>query len=87
MLSQLDHNLFDLGSIREQVSFLKPFSPTHFPTWLPMPSFVGGSLLNKRFLERYDNLIDPDSIVPLPTWKGIEWIPEDYKLFKHEEKS
>jgi hypothetical protein len=48
---------------------------------------VGGSLLNQRFLGRYDSLIDLDSAIPLPTWKGIEWILEDYGLSRHEEKS
>ena len=45
-LSQLDHNLFALGSIWEQVSFLQPYSPFHFSTWLYIPYLMGESLLN-----------------------------------------
>jgi hypothetical protein len=86
-LNQLDQGLFDLGSIREIVSLTisAPFS--HFPSWLRVSYLVGGSLLNQQFLGRYESLIDPDSAIPLLTWKGIEWILEDYGLSKHEEKS
>jgi hypothetical protein len=86
-LHQLDQGLFDLGSISEIVSLSIPSPFTSFPSWLRVPYFVGGSLLNQRFLGCYDSLIDPDSAIPLPTWKGIKWILEDYGLSRHEEKS
>jgi hypothetical protein len=86
-LSQLDQGLFDMGNIREIVSLSIPAPFSHFPSWLRVSYLVGGSLLNQQFLGRYDSLIDPDSAIPLPTWKEIEWILEDYGLSRHEEKS
>jgi hypothetical protein len=85
-LSQLGQGLFDLGSIREIVSLSIPAPFSRFPSWLRVSYLVGGSLLNQQFLGHYDSLIDPDSAIPLPTWKGIEWILEDYGLSRHEEK-
>jgi hypothetical protein len=86
-LRQLDLNLFDLGIIREQVSFPQPFIPATFPAWLWMTYPVGGSLLNQKFLGHYACLLDLNSEVPLPTWQGIEWLLEDYGLSRREEKS
>jgi hypothetical protein len=86
-LSQLDQGLFNLGSIREIVSLSIPAPFSRFPSWLRVSYLVGRSLLNQQFLGLYDSLIDPDSALPLPTWKGIEWILEDYGLSRHEEKS
>ena len=65
-LRQLDQDLVELGSIREQVSFLRSYSPTHFSTWLTVNYSVGGSVLNQRFLGHYESLFDIAS-VPLPT--------------------
>jgi hypothetical protein len=86
-LSQLDQGLFNMGSIRELVSLSIPAPFSRFPSWLRVSYLVGGSILNQQFLGRYESLIDPDSAIPLLTWKGIEWILEDYGLSRHEEKS
>jgi hypothetical protein len=48
---------------------------------------VGGNLLNQRYLGYYESLLDPDTELPLPSWKGIEWLLEDYGLTRREEKS
>jgi hypothetical protein len=86
-LHQLDLNLFDLGIIREQVTFPQPFTPANFPAWLRVTYPVGGSLLNQKFLGHYACLLDLNSEEPLPTWQGIEWLLEDYGLSRREEKS
>jgi hypothetical protein len=86
-LSQLDLNLFDLGVLKEQVSFLQPLPFAPIPDWLKLVYPVGGSILNQRFLGHYDCLLDRDSSVPLPTWQGITWLLEDYELSRNEEKS
>jgi hypothetical protein len=86
-LRQLDQGLFDMSSIREQVSIVLPPPTAHFPAWLQMHYPVGGSLLNQRYLGHYKSLLDPDSEFPLPSWKGIEWLLEDYGLTHREEKS
>ena len=78
--------MLQLGSITEQVSFSQIYSPTHLPLWLPVNYLVGGSILNQRFLGRYESLLDIASI-PLPTWEGIAWLLEDYGLSRREEKS
>jgi hypothetical protein len=46
-LSQLDLNLFDLGVLKEQVSFPQPLPSAPIPDWLKLVYPVGGSILNQ----------------------------------------
>ena len=65
---------------------LPPISFTA-PAWCLVNTPVTGSQQKITYLGNYDNLFDFDYEKPLPTWRAMRWILEDYGMSRGEEWS
>ena len=66
-----------------------PHSPPLFrvPTALKVRSVAFGSYWSQKFLGRFEDLFDDPKENPLPSWRAINWIVEDYGLSRTEQLS
>jgi hypothetical protein len=66
-----------------------PHSPPMFrvPTALKVRSVAFGSYWSQKFLGRFEDLFDDPKENPLPSWRAINWIVEDYGLSRTEQLS
>ncbi len=86
-LSQLDKNPRTINSNHQFVQLTLPHSGFTIPPFLRIRTPVTGSVWKVRFLGNFESLFDHEYEKPLPTWRALNWILEDYGLSRGEEYS
>lgn len=84
---EYEEGRISMPKLSTQVDFIQPLSSYIPPSWVSMRSLVTGSVLKKRFLGNYASLFDHPSEEPVPSWKAIEWLLEDYGMSRVEDKA
>ena len=83
-IRDLNNQKRPLLNLHGQIQFDLPpatFTPVHKPIEMP----VTGSPLTLHYLGQYENLFDLPTEKPIPSWKAISWLLEDYGLSRTEE--
>ena len=70
-----------------QVQLTLPPPSWQPPLWLSTRPPISGSVLKKRYLGHYESLFDDPTEIPIPSWKAIEWLLEDYGQSRTEVRS
>lgn len=83
-LKGLEAGRVDIVPLPNQFELTAPPNTFKPPAWVSLRTMVTGSELMKKYLGNYDSLFDSPTEQPIPSWKAIEWLLEDYGLSRVE---